>query len=112
MIPKLEGALSIDEFMPVSMVGCLYKIMSKVLVRHLRSVLGHVISETQYSFVESRSISDSLITANSAISWLKKKTGAFFKIDFNKAYDSVRWTFLGYMLRNMGFCSQIIRWLM
>jgi hypothetical protein len=34
-----------------------------------------------------------------------------FKVDFEKAYDSVDWGFLEYMLQRFGFCDKWIRWI-
>lgn len=100
LIPKMEQASSIDDYRPISMVGCLYKIIAKVLARRLWSVMGLIISESQTGFIEGRNITDGLITAHSAVSWLKRrrKPGAIFKIDFKKAYDSMRLSFLKHML--------------
>lgn len=83
----LENASFIENFRPVSMVGCLYKIIAKVMARRLKSVMSWVVSESQSGFIEGRCISDCLITTSFAISWLKrkKKPGALFKIDFRKA---------------------------
>lgn len=74
------------------MIGCLHKIISKVLARRLKSSMGGFISETQSHFIEHMNITDCLITATTAFNWLKKKkkSGALFKIDFKKAYDLVR----------------------
>ena len=33
----------------------------------------------------------------------------FFKVDFEKAYDSVSWEFLLYMLDMVGFCAKWIK---
>ena len=41
----------------------------------------------------------------------KRKSCVFFKVDYEKAYDSVSWDFIYYMLRRLGFCELWIRWI-
>ncbi|XP_068483362.1 uncharacterized protein [Phaseolus vulgaris] len=41
----------------------------------------------------------------------KRKSCVFFKVDYEKAYDSVSWDFLYYMLERLGFCVQWICWI-
>ena len=41
----------------------------------------------------------------------KRKSCVFFKVDYEKAYDSVRWEFIYYMLGRLGFCEQWIVWI-
>lgn len=52
LIPKVESATDIDirQFRLISLVGCIYKLISKVLARRLTRVLGEVIGESQYAF--------------------------------------------------------------
>lgn len=47
LIPKKEIAHKINEYRPISLVGCLYKILAKVLSKRLKRVLPKVISRTQ-----------------------------------------------------------------
>ena len=39
----------------------------------------------------------------------RKKSGVVVKLDFEKAYDSVSWEFLFYMMGRLGFCEKWIR---
>ena len=41
----------------------------------------------------------------------KNKSCMFFKVDFEKAYDSVSWDFLNYMMMRMGFCDKWRKWI-
>jgi len=41
----------------------------------------------------------------------KRKSCVFFKVDYEKAYDSVNWDFIFYMLKSLGFCDRWIRWI-
>ena len=41
----------------------------------------------------------------------KKQNGVIFKIDFEKAYDKVNWSFLQQTLRMKGFSQQWCEWI-
>ena len=56
LIPKKTNAVNIKDFRPISFVGSVYKLLSKVLANRLRVVLYNLISETQNSFVGGRQI--------------------------------------------------------
>ncbi|XP_019430813.1 PREDICTED: uncharacterized protein LOC109338127 [Lupinus angustifolius] len=75
--------------------------------------MGSLISPTQSTFVQDRNILDATVVINEIIHSAKKdKDGCFlFKIDFEKAYDSVDWNFLDYMLFRFGFSAKCRRWI-
>ena len=54
LIPKKNNALNIKDFRLISLVGSVYKLLSKVLANRLRLVLDKLISESQNSFVGGR----------------------------------------------------------
>lgn len=83
----------------------MYKVLSKVLANRLREVVHLVISDCQSAFIKGRQILDGVLIANELVDNEKrsKKEGVFFKVDFEKAYDSVSWDFLDYMMMKMGF---------
>jgi hypothetical protein len=41
----------------------------------------------------------------------RKKSGVIFKIDFKKAYDKVKWTFVQQTLRMKGFSGTWCTWI-
>jgi len=41
----------------------------------------------------------------------RQKPCIVLKVDYEKAYDSISWKFLFYMLRRLGFCSKWIQWI-
>jgi hypothetical protein len=50
LIPKKAGAVDID-FCPISLVGAIYKIISKVLANKLEKGVGKIISSSQNAFI-------------------------------------------------------------
>nr|GFA00490.1 RNA-directed DNA polymerase, eukaryota, reverse transcriptase zinc-binding domain protein [Tanacetum cinerariifolium] len=92
LIPKIPDAKMVKDFRLISLIGSLYKIIAKILANRLVTVLGDVINEIQSAFVADRQILDGPFILNEDLQWckLKKKQSFIFKIDFEKAYDSVR----------------------
>lgn len=90
-IAENHGVKDIKDFRSISLVGCIYKLIAKVLVRRLSQVLGEVIGECQHAFVEGRQILDAIMSANEVVDDLVacKKEGLICKLDVEKAYDYV-----------------------
>ncbi|MCI00911.1 LINE-1 reverse transcriptase like, partial [Trifolium medium] len=82
---------------PISLLGCLYKLFAKVLASRLGNVLNSVIASNQSAFLKGRNLVDGVMVVNEVVD-LAKRTGKdcmIFKVDFEKAYDSVDWSFFG-----------------
>ncbi|GLU18296.1 hypothetical protein SLE2022_346020 [Rubroshorea leprosula] len=91
LIPKTENPTSLKEFRLISLVGCLYKILAKVLANKLRKVISKVISTSQFAFMEARHLIDSVLALNELVHDMKvkKMKSIIFKANFEKAFDSV-----------------------
>ncbi|GJS12092.1 RNA-directed DNA polymerase, eukaryota [Tanacetum coccineum] len=94
-----------DVVVAVSLIGSLYKIITKVLARRLSHVIPTLVSDVQSAFVSNRQILDGPFILNELLSWCKhkKSKALMFKIDFEKAFDSVRWDYLDMVLSNFSF---------
>ena len=105
LIPKKNNAINIKDFWPISLVGSVYKLLSKVLANRLRVVLDSLFSESQNSFVGGRQILDLVLIANECLDSRLKchSLGVVCKLDIEKAYDHVNWDALFYLLNRMGF---------
>ncbi|KAH1122970.1 hypothetical protein J1N35_006130 [Gossypium stocksii] len=116
LIPKVENPTEISKFRPIYLVSSLYKIVSKVLSRRLREVVGEVVSETQCPFIKGGQIFYGILIANELIHTVIKRNNCggklIFKLDFSKAYDSVRWDFLELMLAKIGFREKWRSWML
>lgn len=55
----------------------------------------------------------SVLIADESVEEAKRchKPCLVFKADFERAYDSVSWDFLSYMMRRLGFCAKWIGWI-
>ncbi|RVW46326.1 LINE-1 reverse transcriptase-like [Vitis vinifera] len=82
LIPKKGGAEDLGEFRPISLLGGLYKLVAKVLANRLKKVLGK-----------------------------RKEKGLICKLDIEKAYDSINWSFLMKVLQKMGFGTRWMEWI-
>ncbi|KAL6322576.1 hypothetical protein AAG906_009887 [Vitis piasezkii] len=113
LVPKKGGAEDLKDFKPISLVGSLYKLLAKVLANRIKKVMGKVISESQNAFVEGRQILDAVLIANEAVdSRLKDNVGGVLcKLDIEKAYDHISWSFLLAVLKKMGFGERWIKWI-
>ncbi|GAU40913.1 hypothetical protein TSUD_297190 [Trifolium subterraneum] len=58
LIPKIDSPQRMNNFRPISLAGCLYKILAKVLANRLRLVIGSVVSKSHIAFVKDIKILD------------------------------------------------------
>ncbi|GKB33037.1 RNA-directed DNA polymerase, eukaryota, reverse transcriptase zinc-binding domain protein [Tanacetum coccineum] len=86
-------------------------IIAKILANHLVVVFGDIVNEVQSAFVANRNILDGSFILNELFHWCKKKKKQtkIFKVDFEKAYDSVRWDYLDDVLKKFGFGDRCLK---
>lgn len=92
LIPKIDNPHGLKEHHPITLVGCLYKIIAKVLSNRLRRVLHKVVDESQSAFLSGQNMLDNVVVANEMIQDAKKRLSpcVIFVVDFDKAYNSLR----------------------
>ena len=113
LIPKVTDPQLLKEYRPISLIGYMYKIVVKILANRLKQVMHLIIDERQSTFIEGRHLLHSVLIANEVVEEARRnqKPCIVFKVDYEKAYDSISWDFFIYMLRRMGFCSKWIQWI-
>jgi hypothetical protein len=84
LIPKVHNPQGLNDFRPISLVGCMYKALAKVLANRLRLVIGNVVSDSQSAFVKGKQILDGVLIANEVVDEAKRKHKELlmFKVDF------------------------------
>ncbi|CAN1135074.1 LINE-1 retrotransposable element ORF2 protein, partial [Linum perenne] len=113
LIPKKEDVEDIKDLRPISLVGCIYKVISKVLMERLKLGISEVISENQCAFIGGRQILDASLIVNEVIDSRKRsgRAGLVFKLDIEKAYDHVNWGCLIQTLEAMNFPPRWVDWM-
>eukprot|EP00253_Pinus_taeda_P027180 PITA_27180 len=114
LIPKSDTLASFDEYRPISLCNCLYKIISKTIANRLRPILSRSIAPQQFAFLESRQIHEAIGLAQEALHsvWSKHLRAILLKIDLSKAFDRVSWLYLKMILIHLGFPHAFITWIM
>jgi hypothetical protein len=75
LIPKKDGALSIGDFRPISLIHGVAKIVTKVLALHLTPFLSELISPCQSAFIKNvASMTTSYTSATSRESFTGQET--------------------------------------
>uniref|UniRef100_A0A251RWC4 Putative reverse transcriptase domain, Reverse transcriptase zinc-binding domain protein n=1 Tax=Helianthus annuus TaxID=4232 RepID=A0A251RWC4_HELAN len=113
LIPKVKDPLGLNDYRPISLVGIINKVISKLLANRLKKVLNNIISPTQSAFIGGRYILDGPLIVNEIQNWVRKtkRNAFFFKIDFEKAYDNINWNFVVDILSQMGFSFKWCSWI-
>ncbi|GJX59712.1 RNA-directed DNA polymerase, eukaryota [Tanacetum coccineum] len=88
-------------------------LIPKILANRLALVIADLVSDTQSAFIAGRHILDGPFILDEILNWCKRKNkhAMFFKVDFAKAYDSVRWDFLIDVLEAFGFGQAWCNWI-
>ncbi|XP_071923161.1 uncharacterized protein [Coffea arabica] len=111
LIPKVLNPQSFSQFRPISVCNFLNKVISRILVSCLTSILPRIISPRQSGFVQGRTLSDNFLLAQELITDIGKKCrgrNVVLKLDMAKAYDRMSWVFIIRVLRRFGFGERFI----
>ena len=114
LIPKKDKALQeLKNWRPITLLNCDYKIASKAIASRLKAVLQNLIDNDQTGFLKGRSIAENICLVNNVISYTETKNipGLLLFVDFEKAFDTIEWSFVEKTLQHFGFGSSLIKWI-
>lgn len=107
LIPKVVAPESLHQCRPISLCNVLVKAISKVLANRLKPIMDKLTGPEQSSFIPGRSTTDNILIAQEVLHSLRKRKGCsagfVLKVDLEKAYDRIEWSFLREVLRFSGF---------
>ncbi|PWA69450.1 methylenetetrahydrofolate reductase 1 [Artemisia annua] len=105
LIPKVTTPLKVTDYRPISCCNVIYKCLSKIITNRIIEGIKEVVSENQSAFVPGGRISDNILITQELMHNYHRDRGpprCAFKVDIQKAYDTVDWRFLGYILKCFG----------
>ena len=102
----------IKNWRPISLLNVDVKIASRAIALRLEKILPDIISTDQYAYIKGRTIFDAARTIDDIMEYTKltKTSGIMTAFDFEKAFDSISWTFLIKTLESFGFGESFINW--
>nr|GEV20684.1 hypothetical protein [Tanacetum cinerariifolium] len=115
LIPKVNAPARVNDYRPISCCNVIFKCVSKIIANRLNNSLKKLVSPNQSAFVLGRSISDNILLTQEIMHNYHLDCGVprcAFKVDIQKAYDTVDWEFLREVPISFGFHDRMIAWIM
>ena len=113
LIPKKDTELYyIQNWRPLSLLNTDYKIAAKSIANRIKRVLPKLINPDQTGFMKGRFIGENIRLIDSLITYTASKNipGLLFFLDFEKAFDTLEWSFIRKVLIRYGFGESLINW--
>ena len=103
----------IKNWRPITLLSVVYKIASAAIANRLKPILEKIIPNNQTGFLKGRNISDCTRLVYDIMYYAEKENipGLLLLVDFEKAFDSISWSFLNECLKILGFGTGFIRWI-
>ena len=110
LIPKKGAAKDIRKWRPISLLGCMYKIISRAVNNRLKSVVNRFTSRAQKGFTNHRYIQEVLINVCETINFcnVNAVSGALLSIDQSRAFDTISHKYMSEVYKFFGFGENFI----
>ena len=112
-IPK-EGKSKfyIKNWRPITLLNCDIKIASAALANRIKPILQDLISDTQKGFLKGRYIGECTRTILDILHRAEEEDipGLLLLLDFEKAFDTVEWSFIQKTLQFFNFGDSFCHW--
>jgi hypothetical protein len=109
LIPKKGDLKKIENWRPISLLNCFYKLISRALTNRLKKVMDKVTGIGQYGYMKKKQCQEVLIGLLNKIS-KAKNDGVLLSLDIRKAFDSISHSYMEQVLKFFNFGENFIRW--
>ena len=102
----------IENWRPISVLNVDAKILSKVIATRIKKVLPDIIHHNQSGYVSDRYIGETVRSIFDIMNFTDKENipGLLIFIDFQKAFDTLEWSYLYKCLEAFNFGDELICW--
>nr|GEV14517.1 hypothetical protein [Tanacetum cinerariifolium] len=97
LLPKIKSPTRVTDYRPISCCNVLFKCISKIIANRIKHSLKKIVSYNRSAFILGRSITDNILLTQKLMHNYHLDRGTprcAFKVDIQKAYDTVDWDFL------------------
>ena len=114
LIPKDESNLTVfSNWRPIALLNVDYKILAKAIAKRIQPKLPKLIYTDQTGFIKGRFIGQNVRLLIDLMEYtdVKKIPGILLFVDFEKAFETVQWSFIQNVLKRFNFGPVIRHWI-
>ncbi len=111
LIPKKDkDRLFLKNWRPITLLNVDYKLLAKTLASRISKLLPMIISEDQTGYIKGRFIGCNIRLIEDIMFYTDTNNipGILLTVDFEKAFDSIRWNFIASALKSYNFGPNFI----
>ena len=111
LVPKKNKPVNLlKNWRPVFLLNCDYEVATKSIANRIKKVLPKISNNDQTAFLQNRTIVENIRIIDSIIKYANTKQipGLLLFIDFQKAFNNIKWPFTERTLKHFNFGASLV----